>query len=307
MIYLEISSEEKKIVKKQFLISWIILFFIIINFSGCEKNWIPEYGIKYKVEITKIIDGDTFDAVFPNGNIERIRLLGVDCPEITIENNKKYEYDNITNLECLTYYGLEAKNFAENWLTNKTIYIQFDSNAGFKEYYDRWLTYLFLSNKTDFGEELLKHGYARVYIEENFHKKEYYIDRENQAIKNKTGLWSCLSKKENHGIVILTVHYNAEGRDEENLNDEYVIIKNINTTPIDMTGYSLTDEADHTYYFPENYIIEPKTIVKIHTGYGNNSQEDLYWNNDHPIWDNDGDTTYLWNTDDILIDTYSWD
>ncbi len=294
------------ILKKQVLLTGIILILITINFSGCEKNWTPRYGVKYKVEIIDVIDGDTFDAVFPNGSIERIRLLGVDCPETTPENNRRYEYDNIIDLECLTTYGLDAKDFAEKWLDNKIVYIQFDSLAGFKGYYGRWLAYVFLLNQTDFGEELLKHGYARVYTEGDFSKEGYYISIENQAIENKTGLWSCPSKK-TYGIVILTVHYNAAGRDEENLNDEYVVIKNINTTSIDVTGYHINDEANHTYYFPEGYIIGAGTIVKIHTGSGNNTKNDLYWNNDYPIWNNNGDTTYLWNADDILIDTYSWD
>ena len=286
-------------------ISIILIIIVTLSLTGCEKNWTPKYGVKYRVEIVKVIDGDTFDAILPNGSIERIRLLGVDCPETTPENNKRYEYDNIVDLECLTTYGLEAKEYAENMLTNKIVYIQFDSLAGFKGYYGRWLAYVFLLNQTDFGEELLKHGYARVYIEGNFSKKENYLSIEYQARENKTGLWSCPSK-ETYGIVILTVHYNAAGRDEENLNDEYVVLKNIETTPIDVTGYRLTDEANHTYYFPENFIVEPQTIIKIHTGHGNNTQEDLYWNNDYPIWNNNGDTAYLWNNEGILIDTYTW-
>ncbi|RLF38578.1 MAG: nuclease [Thermoplasmata archaeon] len=283
----------------------IILILITTSFTGCVKNWNPRYGIKYKVEVVKVIDGDTFDVILPNGTIGRIRLLGVDCPETTAENNKRYEYDSIVDLECLATYGLEAKDYAENILTNKIVYIQFDPQAGFKGYYGRWLAYIFLLNQTDFGEELLKHGYARVYVEGNFSKEDCYLNIENQAIENKTGLWSCPSK-ETYGIVILTVHYNAEGRDEENLNDEYVVIKNIDTTPIDVTGYRLNDEVNHTYYFPEHYIIEPGVIVKIHTGSGNNTEYDLYWNNDYPIWNNNGDTAYLWNADDILIDTYRW-
>ena len=48
------------------------------------------------------------------------------------------------------------------------------------------------------------------------------------------------------------------------------------------------------------------TIVKIHTGSGNNTKNDLYWNNDYPIWNNNGDTAFLYDKDGYLIDTYEY-
>ncbi|HEC77254.1 MAG TPA: hypothetical protein ENI33_08385 [Thermoplasmatales archaeon] len=41
-------------------------------------------------------------------------------------------------------------------------------------------------------------------------------------MENRTGLWSCMP--EEGGVVIPTVHYDAEGNDWYNLNDEYVVI-----------------------------------------------------------------------------------
>ncbi len=64
-----------------------------------------EYGVRYPVYVEYVVDGDTIDVILPNGTEERIRLLGIDCPETTPERNKLYEYDGITDLDCLAYWG----------------------------------------------------------------------------------------------------------------------------------------------------------------------------------------------------------
>lgn len=161
-----------------------------------EEEWNPEYGINYTVTVTSVIDGDTFDAIFPDGSEERIRLLGADTPETTASENEENEYDDITDLSCLASYGLEAKDFAESWLDDETIYIQFDSSAGLKGYYGRWLAYVFLVNGTDFGEKLITNGYARVYTEGACSKESYYVTLQNQAMTDRIGLWSCMPEEE---------------------------------------------------------------------------------------------------------------
>ena len=179
--------------KKSLFKIGVTLLILSISFSGCiiEENggsnttpdeWTPEYGVNYTVNVTYVVDGDTFDAVFPSGNEERIRLLGVDCPEATASSNNEYEYGNITDLDCLVDYGLESKTFAESWLDGKSLSIQFDESAGFNGYYGRWLAYVYLPNGTDFNAELIEQGFARVYDEGTCTKESYYADLQNQAI-----------------------------------------------------------------------------------------------------------------------------
>jgi len=79
-----------------------------------QNEWKPEYGVNYTVNVNRVIDGDTLDAVFPTGSVERVRLLGVDVPETEANKNKENEYGDITDLGCLTLYGAEAKEFAQS-------------------------------------------------------------------------------------------------------------------------------------------------------------------------------------------------
>ena len=269
-----------------------------------EEEWQPEYGIKYEVHVTNVIDGDTFDAIFPNGSIERVRLLGVDCPEKAASNNKPNEYDGITNLICLAYWGIKAKDFAISWLQGKGVYIEFDNIAGFKGYYGRWLCYVYTQNNTDFNAELVSKGLARVYTEGECSKENYYLTLQQQAIDNRIGLWSCMPKG-GGGVVIITVHYDAAGNDWQNLNDEYVVIKNEGNESVDMTGWTISDEANHVYTFP-SFVLNAGAAVTIYTGSGVDTKDKLYWGSSSPIWNNDHDTAYLKDNEGKLVDSWGW-
>ena len=276
---------------------------ILFLLSGCiQEKTFPFYGVKYRVKVVDVIDGDTIDVLLPNGSTGRIRLLGVDTPETRPDRNRINEYDNITDTEALTVWGEKAEEFAKSWLENQTIYIQFDKEAGLYGYYGRLLAYVYMLNGTDFNAELLRRGYARVYVEGNFSKKEEYLEIEKMAMENKTGLWSCMLET---GVIIAYVHYNAAGDDRYNLNDEYVIISNNGNTSVNLTGYTLSDEANHTFVFPD-FVLESRGLVTIHTGSGNNTDDELYWGSKYPIWNNDHDTAYLRDAEGELLDTYTW-
>ncbi|AIF69021.1 hypothetical protein PAP_03005 [Palaeococcus pacificus DY20341] len=106
-------------------------------------------------------------------------------------------------------------------------------------------------------------------------------------------------------IVISYVHYDAEGWDRLNLNDEYVIIANIGGSEADLGGWMLTDEVNHTYVFP-SVMIKPGSLITVHTGKGTNTDKDLYWGRGSPVWNNNGDTAYLYASNGTLADSCSW-
>jgi competence protein ComEC len=104
---------------------------------------------------------------------------------------------------------------------------------------------------------------------------------------------------------ILEVQFDAPGIERDNLNGEWVKIKNIGNIPIDMSGWKLSDEQNHVYNFPNGFELSSGTIVKIHTGTGTNTQTELYWGEKSPIWNNDGDTATLKDKKGGIIDQYS--
>ncbi|XRP96779.1 calcium-activated nuclease EcnA [Methanocaldococcus sp. 16A] len=189
----------------KFKISPIILMLIIFVFlGGCIGfNYDNSYNYNnfiqthehYYGKVVKVVDGDT---VYVNVNEElwKIRLLGVDTPE-TYRKNNPHEYylldgTPITNITYLKIWGIKAKNFAKKQLENKTVIIVFDNEAPKKDKYGRYLAYIFINNSNNlinFNEELLKYGYARVYIS-NFELKNEFLEVEKNAKEHRIGLWN---------------------------------------------------------------------------------------------------------------------
>jgi endonuclease YncB( thermonuclease family) len=93
-----------------------------------------------------------------------------------------------------------------------------------------------------------------------------------------------------HSVSIPTI-----SPDGETLNDEYVDVKNDGSSSLDMTGWTLEDEAGYTYQFPDGFSLGAGDTVRVHTGSGTDSSTDLYWGSGSPIWNNDSDTAYLYD------------
>lgn len=86
-----------------------------------------------------------------------------------------------------------------------------------------------------------------------------------------------------------------------NLQDEWVQISNTGSSPVFLNGWEIEDEGNkHTYTF-QSYTLNAGTTVTVFTGKGINSATALYWQLDDPIWNNDGDTAYLYNASGKLI------
>jgi|GEM_PF-846133 len=275
----------------------------------------------FEAKIIKVMDGDTVYAMALNWSKYKIRLLGVDTPE-TYKKNRPDEYilldgTPITDLQWLKEWGLKAKDFAKMNLENKIVIIVFDNIAPKKGYYGRYLAYIFINNSgnlEDFNKELLLNGYARVYVSK-FEKLEEYQQAEYFAKSHYIGLWSWKKSESNQNntisntnvnLAIIYIHANAAGNDNYNLNDEYITIKNIGNTPIDLTGWRIQDAAGHCYMFPNGFILQPGATVTLHSGSGKDSTTDLYWNSKYAIWNNDGDTIYIINPAGKVVLTKSY-
>jgi ligand-binding sensor domain-containing protein len=112
-------------------------------------------------------------------------------------------------------------------------------------------------------------------------------------------------------LEILEINANPPGRDEEKLNGEWITIINSAEVSVNITGFTLSDNAGHTYKFGEQ-CLPSGAEIKIFTGSGTDSpamsekSAVLYWGLKTPVWNNRGDTAYLKDLDGNLIDTYSY-
>jgi len=110
-------------------------------------------------------------------------------------------------------------------------------------------------------------------------------------------------------IEIFNFHYDADGNDCNNLNDEYVIFKNKCDFSCDMAKWNVSDDASHSYAFPI-FTAQSGKIFTLYTGAGTDTSAQLYWNSKYnpckAVWNNDKDVLYLRNEKGELILTKSY-
>lgn len=249
----------------------LLLFYFSYSYSR-ESN-------KTLVKAARVIDGDTFELA----NGKEVRLLGIDAPE-------------------KGHYGFEeAKDKLKELVLGKNIVLEKDVNNA--DRMGRLLRYVFVDN-TFVNLEMVKQGYANVYIvlPDNKYEKEL-MQAEDEAKNSKIGVWKLSEFAD--CISITSFHYNAKGSDNENLNDEYVVLKNDCDYYIDLTRWAVKDRTANTYVFP-NFGLGSKEEVKIFSGSGIDTEKELYWNNKFPVWDNSGDTFYLRDAGGSLVLTRSY-
>ncbi len=106
-----------------------------------------------------------------------------------------------------------------------------------------------------------------------------------------------------NGITISNASFIAPSPEKENLNEEWVELTNLGGVDEDLTGWTLEDAQNHTYTF-KSFTLNAGSKVKLHTGKGDDSAEDLYWNKNTPVWNNSGDVATLKDASENIVASY---
>jgi competence protein ComEC len=108
------------------------------------------------------------------------------------------------------------------------------------------------------------------------------------------------------GVAIEHVRSDPPGNDNENLTEEWVAIANHGNGTVDLAGWTLGDEAGHTYTFPEDAELASAANLTVHTGEGEDSVEELYWGRSQAVWNNGGDRATLRDAAGGLVDEHAY-
>jgi len=147
-----------------------------IKILSREPSSIKEAPAVYRV--VEVIDGDTIK-VDIGGEIEAVRLVGMDTPEIAGAYNQQDDY-----------FGPEATRYAKQLLENQLVYLIPEPMQSGRDKYNRLLRYVFLEDGTLVNAKLIAEGYAYNYIYEPFQFMKQFDYLEKQAKEKQLGLWS---------------------------------------------------------------------------------------------------------------------
>jgi len=227
------------------------------------------------VSVSRIVDGDT--CILENG--QRVRYLGINAPE---SGDPQFN---------------EASQANNNLVAGKQVQLEPKDPSRDKE--DRLLAYVFV-DEVFVNEELLRLGYAHIQRPLAAKYRDRLLRAQEAARAEGLGIWA---KTAEQGVVIAEAHTDAEGNDWDNLCDEYIVIENREDILVDLTGWTVYDEAHHRYLFP-NFILKAKEAVTLRTCLGKNTQSELFWGSRGPMWNNDGDTIFIRDSEGQLVLSY---
>lgn len=124
--------------------------------------------------VQRIVDGDTIEVRLVSGRRERIRLIGIDTPELSPPG-------------C---FGAEARAAAHRLAYRKRVRIVGDRTQATRDRYGRLLAYVVLPSGTDLGRQLIAGGFGRVYVYSRpFIRLAGYQAVEDQARSLSRGIW----------------------------------------------------------------------------------------------------------------------
>lgn len=235
------------------------------------------------------MDGDTF-VVSIDGSEERVRLIGIDAPE---------------SGECL---GAEATAFLDRQLRSGSLRLEQDETD--RDPFGRLLRRA-LAGDFDVSEALVEAGLAiaRSYPPDTAWDAELAFAQQ-RARADGAGIWdpAACGEPRSDQLTVTAINENPEGDDTLNLLEEWVEVTNVTDGPLELTGWGVRDEsASKRFYFPDGFVLDAGAAVRVRSGCGADTANDLHWCvSGSAVWNNDGDTVFVFDPDGSFAAVYTY-
>ena len=135
--------------------------------------------------VTYAADGDTIDVDIPDvaQSKTRIRLWGVDCPELAHAATEQN-----------AYFAPEAKALVVNRIVGRRVRLALEPSRPARDKYGRLLAYVYLLDTGEMLNELLiRRGLGYADRRFNHVCKHRFLNIEKRAQRTKAGLWAAVT------------------------------------------------------------------------------------------------------------------
>ncbi len=243
---------------------------------------------RIQAQVVKVIDGDTIE-VEVEGESFKVRYIGVDAEEGT---------------PC----GNQARVRNQALVGGQTVELERDISD--TDTYERLLRYVYAG---DFfvNAKLVEEGYARARgYPPDTRYADLFAQLEREAQAEGQGCWAPVATAAPEEVSVFVgphcSQFDAPGNDNDNKSQEWVCFIDGGTQMVEMERWVVKDEYGWAYTFPP-FTLGPGGEVRLHTGCGQNTATDIYWCKEgYAVWNNDGDTVFLFEGSGSLVGEYSY-
>lgn len=162
---------------------WAVLALAVLSISACSSAGVgsgPRDGSVEpadRVRVTRVFDGDTVEVRYPDGAEAKVRLIGIDSPEMDDER------------ETVLFFAHMAKRFAFHHLYEKTVGLAYDWER--TDDYGRTLAYVVLEDGVLFNERIIGEGFAYAFTRYPYRDdlRARFLAAQKDAREGGRGLW----------------------------------------------------------------------------------------------------------------------
>jgi endonuclease YncB( thermonuclease family) len=254
--------------------------------------------------VTRIIDGDTID-VMMNGEIFRVRYIGMDTPE-----------------RGMPFFA-EATEANRQLVEGQTVILVRDVSE--TDRYGRLLRYVYLTSGLFVNAELVRLGFAQIatYPPDVAHQAEF-LALQQEARENELGLWALpaagaavepVSEPTQPpasaatpaplptdapppapapaAVVISFIYYDGQVARVES--DEYAEITNTGGSAVNLAGWRLNaGNPGQDFWFP-SFGLQPGQSCRVYTNQIHAEYCGFSFGSGQALWNNRGDCGYLYD------------
>jgi micrococcal nuclease len=152
----------------------VLIAAVLVLNSGLSTEQEFDWGV-----VTTVYDGDTIQVRLDSGASEKVRLLGIDTPEMGDERT------------MVRFQAETAKRFTYYSLFRRKVQLTYDWDK--RDEYGRLLAYVRLPDGM-FNEIILSRGYASAFLKYPFKNEtmQRFKEAAAEAKETKKGLWKAL-------------------------------------------------------------------------------------------------------------------
>ena len=279
----------------------------------------------WNAKVTNVDDGDTLTVRVAGQGVQQIRLNGIQTMELfTYKPNNRTGY-------C---HALEARSRLLGLVRGSRgrvkLYAQKKNSRSVGEGRSRFRRTVAVKSRgrwIDAGSVLIREGHGLwLPNADEWAWNGTYSKLAQQAQRSGKRLWNptaCGAGPSQSTRFAMKVKWDAAKVDGQNVNGEWVRIRNTSNRKVSLRGWWLRDsylrgslkgrKKGRGFQFPKNASIAPNSAIMVHAGKGRNSRKTFHWGLSDPPFENAtadrvraGDGVYLFDPNGDIRSFVQW-